>query len=200
MRRRILLGIIMLTVVVISSMASAATINLSMNPSAWNRYQIMSGGTDSNTSPAIIELTVDSHLKGTKTTGTGGTGWSLGLDTDDTYNFQDATLRYLWRLNGQGSYSGIYSGVMYSEPFGAVNNVDPNPPYAGFLTTGWSWAGSEIITSNQWLYTQFVFSGSGYNFAVSRTGYGNNDFLYGSKILTTAVWDAIANAHVSFFS
>ena len=68
----------------------------------------------------------------------------------------------------------------------------------GGLTTGWSYAGSEVIPSNQWLYTRFVFSETGYQFSVSTTGYGNTDFLSGSRAYGSATWDALVNAHVFF--
>ena len=173
--------------------ASADTINLSMNPADWSRYPVWLGGIDYNSSPATIEETPGGHLRGTKTTATGGSNWILGLETLDSYNFQNATLEYQWLVNGQGTYSGIYSGV-----HGVVYNVDPNPPYFGGMTTAWSYAGSEVIPSNQWLYTQFVFSETGYQFSVSKTGYGNTDFLSGSKAYGPATWDALADAHVFF--
>ena len=186
----------LLTLMVVFGMtmtASAGITNLSMDPATWYRYPVWLSGINYNTSPATIVETVDGYLKGTKTTGTGGTNWILGLETDASYNFQNATLRYQWLMNGQGTYSGMYSGIR-----GVVYNVDPNSPYAGFLTTAWSWAGSEVIPSNQWLYTEFVFSESGYDFAVSKTGYGNNDFLFGSKTYGSTTWDALADAHVYF--
>lgn len=173
--------------------ADAGTINLSMNPADWYRYPVVISGTNYNTSPATIAETAAGHLRGTKTTATGGTNWIVGLETLDSYNLQNATLDYQWLVNGQGTYSGIYSGV-----HGLVYNVDPNPPYFGGLTTAWSYAGSEVIPSNQWLYTQFVFSETGYQFSVSKTGYGNTDFLSGSKAYGPATWDALADAQVFF--
>lgn len=186
----------LLTLMVVFGMtmpASAGITNLSMDPTTWYRYPVWYLGTNWNTSPATIEETMTGYLKGTKTTGTGGTNWILGLETNDSYNFQNATLHYKWLVNGQGTYSAMYSGIR-----GVVYNVDPNAPSASYLTTAWSWAGSEVIPSNQWLYTEFVFSESGYDFAVSKTGYGNKDFLYGSKIYGPSTWDALADAHVYF--
>jgi hypothetical protein len=173
--------------------ADAGTINLSMNPADWYRYPLVISSVDVNTSPATIVETAGGHLRGTKTTATPGTNWIVGLETRGTYKFQNATLDYQWLVNGQGTYSGIYSGV-----HGLAYNVDPNPPYLGGLTTAWSWAGSEVIPSNQWLYTQFVFSETGYQFSVSKTGYGNTDFLSGSKAYGPTTWADLANAHVFF--
>jgi hypothetical protein len=193
MKKTCLFLLTLMMVFGITMTASAGTVNLSMDPTTWDRYPVWLSGINYNTSPATIEKTAAGYLKGTKTTGTGGTNWILGLETNDSYDFQNATLHYKWLMNGQGTYSGMYSGIR-----GVVYNVDPNSPYAGFLTTGWSWAGSEVIPSNQWLYTEFVFSESGYDFAVSKTGYGNKDFLYGSKTYGSTTWDALADAHVYF--
>ena len=101
--------------------------------------------------------------------------------------------RYQWLVNGQGTYSGIYSGV-----HGLVYNVDPNAPSFGGLTTAWSFMGSEVIPSNQWLFTRFVFSETGYQFSVSKTGYGNTDFLSGSWSYGTSTWAGLADGHVFF--
>jgi hypothetical protein len=173
--------------------AGADPIRPSLNPGAWNRYPVVIGGTNYNSGPSTIELTAAGHLKGTKTTETPGTNWIVGLETIDSYNFQNATLDYQWLVNGQGTYSGIYSGI-----HNLVYNVDPNAPYFGGLTTAWSFSGSEVIPSNQWLFTQFVFSQTGYQFYVSKTGYGNTDFLSGSKTYGAATWDGLADAHLFF--
>lgn len=192
MKKRSVSGILV-TAFLMSSPASSATIHLSLNPSDWDRYPVWIGGTNYNASPATIELTAAGNLKGTKTTATGGSNWILGLQSDDSYNFQDAILRYQWLVNGQGTYSAMYSGV-----YGLIYNVDPYPTSANFLTTAWSFMGSEVIPSNQWLYTEFVFSETGYQFSVSKTGYGNNDFLHGSKVYGLSTWNALGDAHVQF--
>lgn len=176
-----------------AAMAAADTISVSMNPADWYRYPVVLGGTDYNTSPATIEATGAGHLRGTKTTATGGTNWILGLETDGSYDLQNATLRFQWLVNGQGSYSGIYAGV-----HNLVYNVDPNPPYFGGLTTAWSYAGSEVIPSNLWLYTEIAFSETGYLFSVSKTGYGNTDFLSGSKTYGPTTWAGLASGRVYF--
>jgi len=173
--------------------APAATVDLSLDPADWYRYPAIVGGTDYNTAPATIVKTAEGNLRGTKLTDTGGTNWIVGVESNSSYNFQNATLRYQWKINGQGSYSGIYSGI-----HGVLYNFDPNPPSAGFMTTAWSYNGSEVVPSNAWLYTQVVMTETGYQFSVSQTGYGNNDFLYGSKTYGSGTWDALADAHVYF--
>jgi hypothetical protein len=182
-----------LLVIGVAIAADAGTISLSMNPTDWNRYPVWSGGTNYNTAPATIVETGAGHLRGTKTTATGGSNWLIGLETLDSYDLQNATLDYQWMVNGQGSYSGIYSGV-----HGLAYNVDPIAPSFGGLTTAWSFNGSEVIPSSQWLYTRFVFSQTGYQFFVSTTGYGNTDFLSGSWSYGAPTWNALADAHVFF--
>jgi hypothetical protein len=178
--------------------ANAAVIDVSLNPIDWEKTNLVISGTNYQ-GPSTVANTVDGHLRGTKTTATGGTNYSLGIHTQDTYDFQYATLRYKWLLNGQGNYSGIYSGVDVGDGHShLINNVDPNAPYAAFLTTHHSWAGSEVITSNSWLWTELVFSETGYDFAVSKTGYGNTDYLHGTKSIAPATWAALANAHPFF--
>jgi hypothetical protein len=43
-----------------------------------------------------------------------------------------------------------------------------------------------------------VFSETGYDFAVSKTGYGNTDYLHGTKAIGAATWAALADAHPFF--
>ena len=176
--------------------ANAGVINVSLDISDWEKtpYLTTMGW---QTPSATVTNTVAGNLRGTKTTATGGTNWSLGLHTIDAYNFQNATLRYQWLLNGQGSYSGIFTGVdLNTGPL--INNFDPNSPYAAHMTTAWSYAGSEVIPSNTWLWTEVIFSETGYDYAVSKTGYGNMDFLHGTKSIGASTWDALANAHPFF--
>ena len=176
--------------------ANATTINLSLDIDDWGKtpYLTSAGWQTPN---ATVTNTAEGYLHGTKTTATGGTNWSLGIHTNDSYNFQDSILRYQWKLNGQGSYSGIYTGVDLNSGH-LINNFDPNPPYTGGMTTAWSWAGSEVIPNNAWLWTEIIFSETGYDFAVSKTGYGDTDFLHGTKAIGASTWDALADARLFF--
>lgn len=178
--------------------ASAAVTNVSLAVADWKKTNLVFGGVDYQ-GPATVANTASGHLLGTKTTATGGSNYSLGLHTIAAYNLQDATLRYNWRLNGQGSYSGIYTGLDTGDGHvHLVNNFDPIPPYAGHMTTAWSYLGSEIIPSDGWLWTEVTFSANHYDFTVSKTGYGNTDFLSGSKTIASATWDALVAVHPFF--
>ena len=92
------------------------------------------------------------------------------------------------------NYAAIYLGI-----YNLLWMLDPNPPFAGYLTTHHSFGGSEVIPSDTWLWTQIMISpkgaGYGYDFSVSKTGYGNKDFLYGEKTGRTQTWwDGLADA------
>ncbi len=152
--------------------ASAGLIDLSRKSTDWEKSP-----NTSQTADAKFETTSEGYLRGTKTTATGGSPWCLELWTKDTYDFQNATLSYKWKLNAQvgSNYAAIYLGI-----YNSLYNVDPNPPFAGHLTTHHSFGGSEVIPSDTWLWTQIMISpkgaGYGYDFSVSKTGYGNKDF------------------------
>lgn len=178
--------------------ASALTINVSLDKADWEKTNIVLGGTDYQ-GPATVANTAEGHLRGTKTTATGGSNYSLGLHTTTTYDFQDATLRTKWLLNGQGNYAAIYSGLDTGDGFTRlITNFDPNAPYASHMTTSWSWAGSEVIPNNTWLWTEVKFTAAGYDFAVSKTGYGVQDYLHGSKTYPAPVWNMLAAAKPFF--
>ncbi len=178
--------------------ASAAVINVSLAVADWQKTNLVFGGTDYQ-GPATLANTASGHLLGTKTTATGGSNYSLGVHTVATYNLQDATLRYNWRLNGKGSYAGIYTGLDTGDGHvHLINNFDPNPPSVGHMTTAWSWLGSEIIPSDGWLWTEVSFFADHYDFTVSKTGYGNTDFLHGSKTIASTTRDALVAVHPFF--
>jgi PEP-CTERM motif len=178
--------------------ASALTVNVSLDTAGWEKTNLVFGGTDYQ-GPATIANTAEGHLRGTKTTATGGSNYSLGLHTTTAYDFQDATLRTKWLLNGQGNYAGIYTGLDTGDGHAhLINNFDPNPPSVAHMTTAWSWLGSEVIPSNTWLWAEVKFSAAGYDFAISKTGYGSQDYLHGSKPYATTVWDKLAAAKPFF--
>jgi hypothetical protein len=177
--------------------ASADVINVSLNTQDWEKVAYYPDYQTYGTSMATVVNTVDSHLRGTKTTGTGGTNWFLGIHTVDSYDLQDAILRYKWLVNGRDSFSAHWNGADNDAGY-IVYNQDPNPPYAGHLSTGWSWAGSEIIPSSTWFWTQLAFSETSYTFSISKSGYGGSDFLFGTKAIGTTTWAALGAAHPFF--
>ena len=167
----------------------ASPINLSLHPHDWTRDTGYP-----NQGPATITQTEDGYLRGTKTTGTGGSPSALDAQTEATYNFQNATLRYQWLVNGQGSYSAILSGTKSDIP--QTYHYDDN----SWLSTHHSWSGSEVIESNTWLYTEVKFNETGYDYTVSYSGYGGNDFLFGTRAYNngSTTWNNLADAHFWF--
>ncbi len=164
--------------------AAATTINISLDPANWDRYPALIGGTNYNTAPATIQLNAAGDLVGTKTTGTGGTNWILGLETTPNYDLQDATLRFQWRLNGNGNYAGIYVGTR--DVSGVITN-------SSAFTVDHYYVG-HLIPNNTWLYTELKFSPGGYDYSYSYTGYGGSDFLHGTSAYSSATWDRLDNS------
>ena len=176
-------------VFVISITANAEIINLSLNPAGWNRPAQWYNGTNYNDTQATITQTAEGYLQVTQLTTLGGSNFGLRLVTNASYDFQNATLQYKWLANGMGKYSAYTSGIN-----GLTEYLDPYPKYNA-LTTVDSYDGTEVIPSNQWLYTQLVFSPTGYQFWVSMIGYGNTDFLHGSFAYDSTTWNALGNAN-----
>jgi len=175
---------VLLCIVCAPMMAAAATVNVSLNPADWARYPALVSGTNYNTAPATVTQNLAGHLVGTKTTSTGGTNWILGLETTPNYDLQDATARFQWKLNGNGSYAGIYVGTR--DVTGVVTN-------SSAFTVGWQYVGY-LIPNNTWLYTELKFSPTGYDYSYSYTGYGGTDFLHGTSVYGTATWDRLADS------
>jgi hypothetical protein len=157
---------------------------ISLNPAAWDRYPVWYMGTNYNTASATVTQNAAGDLVGTKTTATGGTNWILGLETTPNYDLQNSTLRYQWKLNGNGSYAGIYVGTR--DGASTITNSSP-------FTVAWYSVGYQI-SNNTWIYTQLTFSPTGYDYSYSYTGFGNTDFLHGTSLYGTATWDRLAQS------
>lgn len=181
MKRKVLLSILLVVsaFLFIHNSAFADSVPIPLGLSDWEKSSVSFQDTN-----AYLTQTGEGHLRGVKPYGTGGTGSALDVQSVSTYDFQNAIFRYKWLLNGQGSYSAIYSGVQ---------NTAYYYDDTGFMTTGWSFMGSEVINSNTWLYSEISFSETGYDYSVSYTGYGDQDFLHGTRSLSSQAWDNLAN-------
>jgi hypothetical protein len=175
---------VILMCVVLALAIPAAANDLSLNPADWDRYPVWLSGTNYNTAPATVTENLAGHLVGTKTTGTGGTNWILGLETTPDYDLQNATLRFQWKLNGNGSYAGIYVGTR--DGAGPITN-------SSAFTVAWQYVGYQI-SNNTWLYTELKFSPTSYDYSYSYAGYGGTDFLKGTAPYGTATWDRLADS------
>jgi len=168
-----------------SGVAAPAQIDISLTHTDWEKTDYVTQG------PATLVNDVNGFLVGTKTTATGGTNYALDIQTIDSYNFQNATLNYKWKVDdgsAGSSYAAFYNGVRFFS-FHFDNTA--------WFSTDHSWSGSEVIQDNTWLYTQIDFSQTGYDYTVSYTGYGNNDFLHGTRSYTGAEpWNSLAEGHL----
>jgi hypothetical protein len=183
MKKTCLFLLTLLMVFGMAMTASAGTTNLSMNPADWDRYPVWLNGTNYNTAPATVMENLAGHLVGTKTTATGGTNWILGLETTPDYDLQNATLRFQWKLNGNGSYAGIYVGTR--DGAGVITS-------SSSFTVAWQYVGYQI-SDNTWLYTELKFDPTGYDYSYSYLGYGGTDFLHGTGLYGASTWNRLAD-------
>ena len=172
--------------------AQAVTIDVPLDTASWFKYPAIGGGTQ--VGDAMGTLTnVGGHLIATKTTATGGSSqaYFLGRDTVATYDLQNATLRYQWKLDGMGTYAGTYNGLLTAGHGGLA--------YYRPMTTSWVYGSTILIPSNTWLYTEYKFSEAGHmwEYSIGTGGYGGTSIAHG--ITTFASWDALKTARPYFW-
>lgn len=160
---------------------SAGTINISLSPSDWSLQH-------SEIDTPVL-TTVSGNLQATPDYYRG----RVNRKTNDTYNFQNATLEYKWKVNSIG---GVYSAV--TTGIGQAYVFDPNGTSQYFYSTHNSWVGSEVISNNTWIYSQIKFTEASINYSVSYNGYGGTDFLNGSYATGAARWENIVNDYFWF--
>lgn len=144
---------------------SAATIDISLAPSDW---QLSDYPAQDTPTPTITQ--VGPNLQGTIFSGNGGSPYGMEIETADRYDFRDATLRFQWLVNGLGSYSQAVTTLW--SPLGDVGHRVANNGTDGAFTTHHSYAGSQTISDNQWLFTEITYNSIGYDFSVSYDDYG----------------------------
>jgi hypothetical protein len=176
----------LLVLVGVSATAGAAVTAVSLNAGAWEKTPYLGVNQTPN---ATVTNAAGGNLVGTKTTATGGTNASLGIHTIAAYNLQNATLRYQWKQNGLGQWSGHYNGV----DAGTASLL-----YGVGYVTGIPYGSLKGITSNTWVYTQIVFSAGTYDWSVGTTAYGDTDIWHAAGALAPASWTALAAAHPFF--
>jgi len=168
--------------------AQASTVIVPLDASEWVQYPAVGGGTQVGASMGTVTNNVEGHLIATKTTNTGGSSqaYFLGRDTKLTYDLQNATLRYQWKLDGMGTYAGTYNGLL-TEGHGGLAYYRP-------MTTSWVYGSSILIPSNTWLYTEYKFSEAGHmwEYSIGTSGYGGTSIAHG--IQAFAAWDALKTA------
>ena len=170
-----------------TAVASAAVTTVSLDVSAWVKDPNLTS-LGWQTPDATVTNTPGGNLRGTKTTSTQGTNWSLGIHSAAAFNLQNATLRYQWKQNALGQWSGHYNGIDTDTAwllYGQAYVTGVSPP---FIT----------IPDDTWLFTQIVLAQGTYDISVSTSGYGGTNIWHAAGALAPATWTALAAAHPFF--
>ncbi len=167
---------------VITANAAVTTVPVSANNwVATNWGDTTTGCPLAGTPNASVGNAADGSLQGTIGPIYAGQCKYLAVLTAQSYNLQNATLRYKWLANGQGTYVGVYTGASVNG--GASFNLRSFGVFP-YFTTGWQFNGG-LIPDNTWLYTELRFytTGTGaatnyyYDFNIWLDGYGGSVLL-----------------------
>ena len=168
--------------------AAAATLDISLDVNDWTRDT----GYSMQEPYSTMENTPDGHLRATTEIDRGGTPYAINSWTVDTYNFQNTTLQFQWKVNAtDNAYSAVNTGLQDPSIYHVYED-------GYFFTTNHSWDNSTVIANDTWLYTELSFNETGYTYSVSYQGYGQTDFLTGSYSYSSTTWDSLADAHFWF--
>jgi len=171
--------------------AQASLVNVSISPDDWG---FSSYTAQDSPTPTITQ--VGTSLRGTVLTANAGSAYGMEIETNNSYNFQNATLRFKWRVNGLGSYSQASTHLSSSD--GNVSHkISSNGADASF-TTHHSFAGSQTIADNVWLYTEITYQPAGLDFSVSYDGYDSSPISSGTNAYTSVSWDRLDDAVFRF--
>ena len=166
-----------------TGIASATIINISLDSNDWELkpdyvYQ----------SPNHSITTTSEGLQVINNQANGGSPWGVDIRTVDSFNMQNAVVRYKWKAvdnNGGFSYAGYWNGF-------------ENWVFGSQMTTAWSWAGSYVIPFDTWIYTEARVADDlslYYNF--STTGYSNSGgFRHYSGTTSQAFYDSLTDIHM----
>lgn len=162
---------------------TAATVDISLDVEDWTRET----GYSPQEPYSTMANTSEGNLRATTNINRGGTGYAIDSWTVNTYDFQNATLQFQWKVNSTyNAYSATVSGLQ--EP----------TLYGKNMSTHNSWLNSQVIANDTWLYTEMSFTETGYTYSISYLGYGQTDFLSGNAIYSTATWDDLSDARLWF--
>lgn len=175
------------------SSASAATFNISLDPNDWHE------GTDAWQAPGTL-TSVGGNLQGKMNSAHPGSGWHYRAVTNDTYNFQDATLQFKWKITGSSSYVQSYSGLIPVDDPHLVHYISQNGSDYKF-TTHHSFYNSQQINYDTWLYTEVAYESTGISFTVSYGDYGSAGTIISQmndRAWYTSYWDELSDAAFAF--
>ena len=148
--------------------AHADTVNLSLDPADWTDYA-------ANTS--YSKATIGGNLRFTSHAYRG----TVQVKTAYNFNWQNATLQYKWRINGNGSY--CWTGAAPQGWWTLGTN----------LTTGWSWY-SILVVDNRWIYAEMtVHPDKTLSYDYSYDGYGQGGINHGAFALNDTQWDSLTD-------
>lgn len=117
-----------------------------------------------------------------------GSPWGVVLWTVDTYNVQNAVVRYKWKaVDDNGSFS-----------YASYTNGFHNWVFGQYMTTSWSWAGSHVIPFDTWIYAEaLVADDLSYYYNFSTTGYASSGgFRSATGTVTQDFYDSLAAVHM----
>ncbi len=185
MMKKLFLTFFLLLVLVLLNINSsfAATVDISLDVSNWVKTNNGVPSTLTNSGGNLIGTRTTPRVTGT-----------IGLDahTVDTYDFQNATLQYKWKVNPGTGYNYVATNSGINGTVYATNT--------GFFTTHHSWSNSTVIQNNTWLFTEYKFTETGYYYDVGYTGYGQADLWHGFRQYSqhNGGWDFLADAPMWF--
>ena len=153
----------------------ASNVNISLNPEDWSEYRTY-------TDPYTKTTTPEGYLRVTSNKYRG----NVNLKSDTIFNLQNATLRYKWLVNNGSVYGATGDG-----PNGISTLARP------FFSTHHSWAGSIIINSNTWIYTEVIVNpDKTWSYDYSYTGYGEGGISHGSSTASDTIWEAFGECFI----
>jgi len=172
-RKIVTTGCTLLIFLGFACLTQAATINISLAPADWHLSDYPNQDTPT---PTITQ--VGSYLQGTVLSGNGGTGYGMEIETNNKYDFRNASLRFQWRVNGLKAYSQSVTTLW--TPLGDVGHRLAMNGTDSAFTTDHSYAGSQLITDDTWLYTEVKYNSTGYDFSVSYGDYDETTISHGT--------------------
>lgn len=182
MKRRVLIGFASgLCLMGAVAISHAGTIPISLAPSDWEfdasrHVSWQAPSTISSTSEGL-KVTIDNTNPGSPK---GAYYWSKG-----TFNMQGSTFQYKWKaIPANNSYANYWNGF---DAWTLGNK----------MTTSWSFAGSTIIDSNRWIYTEVsVGEDLSYHYNFSYDGYASSGgFRSASGTMGQTGYDNLADVH-----
>jgi len=165
-----------------SAAVSASVINISLDPNDWEldpAWTAFQSASQTKTSTAEGLQVTTNGLRGS------GGGEGAFVRTIGSYNAQNGTVKYKWKAINATSFANYWNGYDLWT-FGAQ------------MTTHHSWASSNVIPLNTWIYAQaYVGSDLSYYYNLSYSGYSNSGgFRSGAGTTSQTFYDSLSSVHL----